>query len=63
MPDDKDTKDRPATRRNRSRRASRRAGVDTGSAKKVLDVYGTVTGNGEAVDSEDLRVSIREALG
>lgn len=63
MPDTKDTRDKPPTRRRRSRRASRRAGIDTGSTKTVLDVYGTVTGNGKAVDSEDLRVSIREALG
>lgn len=53
------------SRRKRARRAPRRADSDSANTagNRVLDVYGTVTGNGEARSIDRVGDSIRDALG
>jgi hypothetical protein len=64
MPDQPDTKEESTapTFRRRRRRDRRRAGSTSNGGTRVLDVYGTVTGNGTAVDTELVEASVRDAL-
>jgi hypothetical protein len=52
------------SRRKRARRSVRRADSDSANTagNRVLDVYGTVTGNGDARSIDRISDSIRDAL-
>lgn len=47
-------------RRRKAKRRTHRA--KRAATAEVLDVYGTVTGNGTAVSTEDIKASVFDAL-
>jgi hypothetical protein len=53
----------PSTRKKRRRQRRRIEMQPTTDGSRVLDVYGTVTGNGTPLATERIASSIRDALG